>query len=67
MKQKKNIYFVYFYLKLTPHIPPTMYVFYPTPSMYNSSLKAIPSHLQQFSNKQYPPPPEKRSQIKNGP
>ena len=44
-----------------------MYVFYPTLSMYNSSLKAIPSHLQQFSNKQYPPPPEKRSQIKNGP
>ena len=33
--------------------------FMPTPHIYK--------YLQQFSNKQHPPPPEKRSQIKNGP
>ena len=43
IKKKKNIYFVYFYLKLThPHIPPTMYVFEPC-------LLSHPIYVQQFT------------------
>ena len=57
-KKKKNIYFVYFYLKLTPPIshPPCTFlnhIFYPTPSMYNSSLKTTPSPWKMFTDKKW--------------